>query len=89
MKWTRLLLLALALCAGCASRYVITLDNGEVITTLGKPKYDETRNGFFYTDVSGNPSYVSQLRVHQIAPKSWKKSSDSKDFKFLPSPGAQ
>jgi hypothetical protein len=89
MKRILWLLLALSLCAGCASRYNITLNDGEVITARGKPKYDETRSGYFYTDASGNPAYISQLRVNEIAPQSWKKKNDANDFKFLPSPGAQ
>jgi hypothetical protein len=84
-----LLLLGLFVCAGCATRYNITLSDGEVITARGKPKYDATRSGYFYTDGSGNPSYISQLRVNEIAPQSWKKKDDASDFKFLPSPGAQ
>jgi hypothetical protein len=83
------LLLALPLCSGCATHYNITLDNGEVITARGKPKYDAARSGYFFTDATGNPSYISQLRVHEIAPQSWKKKNDAGDFKFLPSPAGQ
>ncbi len=89
MKRMPLLLLALSLCAGCASRYNITLNNGEVITALGKPKYDQARSIYIYKDASGTPSYLPQVDVREIAPRSWKKSEDANDFKFLPAPGAQ
>jgi hypothetical protein len=83
------LLLALAFCAGCASRYNITLNNGEVITSRGKPKLDKDHAGYNFTDASGNPDYVSLGRVQEIAPRSWKKKYDDKSFKFLPAPGSQ
>jgi hypothetical protein len=84
-----LLLLALALCAGCASNYNITLNNGEVVTSRGKPKLDKGKTGYYFTDASGNPDYVSLGRVKEIAPASWKKKYDDKSFKFLPAPGSQ
>jgi hypothetical protein len=89
MKRILSLLLGLVLCAGCASHYNITLNNGEVITSRGKPKLDKEKNGYNFTDASGNPDYVSLGRVQEIAPQSWKKKYDDKPFKFLPAPGSQ
>jgi hypothetical protein len=83
------LLLALALCAGCAYHYNITLNNGEVITSRGKPKLGKDHNGYYFKDASGNPSYISLGRVQEIAPQSWKKKYDDKSFKYLPAPGPQ
>jgi hypothetical protein len=76
-----LLLLAVTLCAGCATRYNITLNNGDIVTAKGKPKYDKQRNGFFYTDALGNTNYISAFRVREIAPASSSKSDNSG---FLP-----
>ena len=76
-----LLLLAVALCAGCASRYNITLNNGDIVTSKGKPKYDKQRNGYFYTDALGNTNYISAFRVREIGPAS---SSKSDKDNFLP-----
>jgi hypothetical protein len=89
MKRILPLLLGLVLCAGCASHYNITLNNGEVITSRGKPKLDKEKNGYNFTDASGNPDYVPLGRVQEIAPQSWKKKYDDKSFKFLPAPGSQ
>ena len=84
-----MLLLALTLCAGCTSHYNITVNNGEVITSRGKPKLDKEHTGYYFTDASGNPDYVSLGRVQEIEPQSWKKKYDDKSFKFLPAPGSQ
>jgi hypothetical protein len=89
MKSVLWLLLALALCAGCASRYNITLNNGDVITARGKPKLDKEHSGYFFTDAAGNPDYISLGSVREIAPRSWKKKYDDQSFKFLPAPGSQ
>jgi hypothetical protein len=83
------LLLALTLCAGCAYHYNITLNNGEVITTRGKPKLDKEHTGYFFTDAAGNANYISLGSVHEVAPQSWKKKYDDKSFKYLPAPSAQ
>jgi Bacterial protein of unknown function (DUF903) len=89
MKNFLLLLLAVALCASCASRYNITLTNGEVITARGKPKLDKEHTGYYFTDANGNANYISLGNVHEVAPQSWKKKYDDKSFKYLPAPGSQ
>jgi hypothetical protein len=89
MKRVLSLLLAVTLCAGCASHYNITLNNGEVITARGKPKLDKEKTGYYFKDASGNPAYVTLGRVREIAPQSWKKKNDENSFKFLPAPGSQ
>jgi Bacterial protein of unknown function (DUF903) len=82
-------LFALALCAGCSTHYNIKLTNGEVITSRGKPKLDKDKNGYFFTDASGNPDYISLGRVEEIEPQSWKKKYDEKSFNYLPAQGSQ
>lgn len=64
------LVFALAVCAGCATHYDITLINGMVITAHGKPHLDKEKGRYLYTDASGKPDSVSVLRVLQIAPHS-------------------
>lgn len=64
------LLLALIVCAGCASHYDITLNNGMVITSHGKPHLDKDKGRYLFTNASGQPDSISILRVRQIAPHS-------------------
>lgn len=69
-----IILLALFVCAGCASHYDITLNNGMVVTSHGKPHLDKEKGRYIYTDASGKPASVSVLRVREIAPQTmWKK----------------
>lgn len=83
-------LTVLLLCAGCASHYNIKLANGEVITSRGKPKLDKDKNGYYFTDASGQQEYISLGRVEEISPQGWKKKYDEKDsFKYLPAQGSQ
>jgi hypothetical protein len=77
-----ILLVAAAVCVGCTSRYDITLNNGNVITAKGKPKFDQDKNGFYYTDAYDKPNFISALRVTQVAPHSMRQ-DDSSQFKPL------
>jgi hypothetical protein len=63
-----LVLLVPLLLTGCAGRYVMTLTNGNRITTKGKPKV----NGdvYVFTDYKGHPGSVPTGRVREIAPAS-------------------
>lgn len=71
MKTTPLSFLALVLvCAGCATRYDMTLSNGSVITARGKPRVDEQRHLIFFTDANGQTNVIPQFRVTQIEPHS-------------------
>ena len=71
------LLLALFVCVGCASHYDITLNNGMVVTSHGKPHLDKDKGRYIYTDASGKPASVSVLRVREIAPQSMRKKEGS------------
>jgi hypothetical protein len=56
------------LLAGCARHYVMTLNSGAHITTLGKPKL---QNGaYLYKDVQGQAGVIPAGRVAEIAPAS-------------------
>lgn len=68
-----ILILAVVAC-GCARRYVITLNNGNTITTLGKPRLEGGM--FVFKDASGQWSSVPAGRVREVAPRSMAGSSD-------------
>ena len=54
--------------AGCAPRYKILLNNGNMITTRGKPKLDSNEGVYRYKDAAGNSTYVPAFRVKEIEP---------------------
>jgi len=64
------MLLGSALLTGCASRYVITLNNGYRIVTAGKPTLDKENLAFVYTDLSGRTNSIPSVRVRAIVPAS-------------------
>lgn len=69
MNKTALIFLAgLLLLTGCARNYVITLRNGEHLSTKGKPHLVE---GFYvYKDGLGRNVKVQAINVREIAPPS-------------------
>ena len=83
MKRIFFLLLAVALCGGCASNYNIVLNNGLTITSKGKPKYDSSRGGFYFKNAAGEKEFISQVSVRRVAPQSWDSNDDGKTTKFL------
>jgi hypothetical protein len=64
------LLLVAAVCAGCATRYSLVLNNGEVLTSHGKPTFDAQQGRYFYKDVSGKTASVPASKVREVAPAS-------------------
>jgi uncharacterized protein DUF903 len=79
-------LLPFALCvglfSGCARHYNLTLTNGSVITTAGKPRLEN--GSYHFKDASGKVVYIPSFRVREIAPTSMSK--DSKTTFKAPSP---
>jgi hypothetical protein len=73
-----LALLALMLCASCASHYTITTSSGRTITTRGKPHYDKANSCFVYKDLRGDEHTIAAGSVSVIAPASDK--SDTTGF---------
>jgi hypothetical protein len=62
------LLVCLAILCGCASQYVMRLNNGSHILTASKPRL---KNGaYFFKDAKGQEVSVPQGRVIQIEPVS-------------------
>ena len=69
------ILLCLSLCAalgfGCASQYVIKMNNGLYVTSTSKPKL---KGGYYvYTDPSGWTATIPTSRVLEIEPASMAK----------------
>ena len=62
------LLLATLMFSGCARNYVITLNNGSMITAASKPKLKDNR--YIYRNLEGGNSYVPAITVSRIAPAS-------------------
>jgi hypothetical protein len=58
---------ALILVCGCRTRYDITLNTGNKITSVGKPKLVE--GSYVYKDALGQQGRVSVLRVRSIEPQ--------------------
>ncbi len=56
--------------AGCATRYDITLQNGDVIRAKSKPKL--TPDGaYVFKDLNGREMAISRMRIRQIEPARW------------------
>lgn len=64
-------LLSLVLLCGCTRHYVMRMNNGARITTLGKPKVKG--NNYVFKDTNGQMRQVSQGRVMTIEPASMAK----------------
>ncbi len=68
MRRSLAILALIAFCAtGCARYYQITLQNGNRITTRGKPKYD--RGFYVFRDLNGRTNEISESRVRLIEPR--------------------
>ena len=52
--------------AGCASDYVISTKDGNMILTDGKPKLDKSTGLFSYTDEQGNERQINNDNVSQV-----------------------
>ncbi|MCX6892272.1 MAG: YgdI/YgdR family lipoprotein [Verrucomicrobia bacterium] len=62
------LLACILVLGGCASGYVIKLNNGSQITGVSKPRLKD--NTYYFKDAKGQEHSVSAGRVSQIAPAS-------------------
>ena len=78
------LVLGLALtCAGCAHYYSVTMNNGQVITSRGKPHLDKANGVFVFKDVRGEERRIPAGSVSSVGPASDK--TDTKGFNPKPS----
>jgi hypothetical protein len=64
-----LLLAAFVLAAGCARRYRITLNSGNIIDTRTKPRLDPTKTFYTFKDAAGQEQTLPVIRIREIAPK--------------------
>jgi len=71
-----LLLLGALTWTGCSHSYVMTLTNGNRITTTGKPKLD--KGTYYYKDASGREGTISAGRVRELSPASMTKEEKSR-----------
>ena len=63
-----IILLALVACSGCRSTYNLTLTNGDVLTSHGKPTYDPQQARYYYRDIHGQTNSIPASKVREIAP---------------------
>jgi hypothetical protein len=66
------LLLAVLLagqCAGCITRYQITLTNGKAITARSRPILDNATDSYHFKDGQGQEVWVKAIRVREIERK--------------------
>lgn len=72
------LLAGLLILTGCAHGYVLTLNNGQRISTTNKPHLD--RGFYYFKDPSGQQRMIFAGRVREIAPAGMV----TEDPKFIP-----
>ncbi len=61
-------LLGAGLLAGCSQLYVITLNNGTQLTSIGKPRLERGR--YVFKNGNGQTESLPRGRVREIAPSS-------------------
>jgi hypothetical protein len=67
-QWLLAMLSGAALLTGCASRYVVTLNNGQRIVAVKKPRLEGF--SFVFTDLNDRTNSIPSTRVRAIAPTS-------------------
>jgi len=70
-EWILVLVLSLATLCGCSRHYILKLNNGSQITSIGKPKLKGA--SYHYKDASGRERIIPQGRVTEIMPASMAK----------------
>ena len=62
------LLIGLTALTGCASHYVMTLNNGAQITTAGKPRLKD--GAYSFKNAKGEAQFLPAASVREVAPAS-------------------
>ena len=73
-----LVVTATAMVAGCASPYKVTLTNGAVLTSQGKPKLNKANDSYTFKDIQGRTNEIPSFRIRQIEPQSRGYTEESK-----------
>ena len=60
-----LLVLSLGL-TGCASEYIITTNDGQMLTSYGKPELDKDTGMLEFEDSEGRKQQIPQTQVRQM-----------------------
>jgi|SRR5882724_7826376 len=79
-----LVVLALALCGGCATSYRVRLNDGNSYVVRGRPRLNTADNRYYMKDAAGNEFAIPAGRVVEIAPVSMASRDTSS---FLATPG--
>ena len=66
MKQLFLAAFALLALAGCASEYIITTTDGQMLTTSDKPELDEDTGMIEFEDREGRKQQIPQAQVKQM-----------------------
>lgn len=66
MKHFFLAAFALLALAGCASEYIITTTDGQMLTTADKPELDEDTGMIEFEDSEGRKQQIPQANVKQM-----------------------
>jgi hypothetical protein len=70
-RWPECLILSLTLSClllGCASGYRIVLNNGTIVTSPNKPKFDDDAHVWRFKDAQGKQHALPAFRVQEIHP---------------------
>jgi hypothetical protein len=68
MKYLVVLLSVMVLCAGCRTKYDITLSNGNKITGVSKPVLNKETGFYEFKLANGKQEAVKSMRVRTIEP---------------------
>jgi hypothetical protein len=77
-----LTLLSALLLAGCARHYTITLNSGNRITALGKPRLEN--GSYVFKDAKGQVTSVPAGRVREVAPANMSTSRVNSGYSATP-----
>ena len=66
MKQLLVALLCAAALAGCSSEYLISTNDGQMITTDSKPKLDPDSGMYIFKDAEGREQAIPSASVKQV-----------------------
>ena len=66
MKQLLVALLCAAALAGCSSEYIISTNDGQMITTDSKPKLDPDSGMYIFKDAEGREQAIPSASVKQV-----------------------